>query len=73
MGPQTVAFMTAFIAAMVLYPSVQEKARREVDQVVGSRRPQFEDQASLPYVSALIKEVLRWAPPAPLGKRPAEW
>ncbi|GJJ15124.1 hypothetical protein Clacol_009399 [Clathrus columnatus] len=63
----TVAFMTAFIAAMTLWPSAQKKARQEVDKIIGARKPLFTDQASMPYISALIKEVLRWAPPAPMG------
>ncbi|KAF8637282.1 hypothetical protein AX17_002921 [Amanita inopinata Kibby_2008] len=64
----TVAFMTAFFAAMMLYPSAQGRAREEVDRVIGRERlPRYEDLESLPYVSALIKEVLRWAPAAPLG------
>ncbi|GJJ15152.1 hypothetical protein Clacol_009427 [Clathrus columnatus] len=62
----TVAFMTAFIAVMTLYPSIQETARREVDQVIGSRKPLFTDQNFMPYISALIKEIFRWAPITPL-------
>lgn len=65
---QTVAFMTAFIAAMTLFPHVQQCAQKEVDEhFEREKAPSPVDQASLPYVSALIKEVLRWAPPAPLG------
>lgn len=60
--------MTAFIAAMTLYPEAQIRAQKEIDVVlerdVGVKP---EDQKSLQYVDALIKEVLRWAPPAPLG------
>jgi cytochrome P450 len=64
----TVAFMTAFVAAMMLHPEAQIRAQREIDDNLG-RDPVLkpEDQKSLPYVDALIKEVLRWAPPAPLG------
>ncbi|PPQ92201.1 LOW QUALITY PROTEIN: hypothetical protein CVT25_008975 [Psilocybe cyanescens] len=64
----TVAFMTAFIAAMMMYPDVQVRAQKEVDDYFGNQEiPKPEDQMSLPFVDALIKEVLRWAPPAPLG------
>lgn len=59
--------MMAFIAAMVLYPSIQEQARQEVNRIIGFRAPRFGDLAEMPYVSALIKELLRWAPPAPVG------
>ncbi|KAJ6518519.1 cytochrome P450 monooxygenase [Mycena vulgaris] len=58
----------AFILAMIVYPNVQRKAQEELDAVVGKDRlPDFSDQASLPYCNALVKEVLRWHPPAPLG------
>src|ERR1700735_5839886 len=54
---------------MVLYPEAQQKAQEEIDAVVGTGRlPDFDDEASLPYVSALCQEVQRWHPVAPLGK-----
>lgn len=47
--------------AMVLYPDVQEKARREIDSVIGlGRLPDFNDRGSLPYIDAIVKEVLRY-------------
>jgi len=53
---------------MILYPEVQRKAQTEIDQVVGnSRLPDFSDQDVLPYVQAVLKEVLRWHPVLPLG------
>jgi cytochrome P450 len=53
---------------MILYPEVQRKAQAEIDQVVGnSRLPDFSDEAALPYVQAVLKEVLRWHPVTPLG------
>ena len=53
---------------MILYPEVQRKAQAEIDQVVGNLRlPNFSDQDALPYVEAVLKEVLRWHPVAPLG------
>lgn len=53
---------------MVLYPDVQKKAREEIDRVVGPNRlPTFSDRKNLPYIEALIKEVHRWNPVAPLG------
>ena len=45
---------------MLHYPDIQKKAQAEVDKVVGSSRmPEFSDMDSLPYVTALIKEVAR--------------
>ena len=55
---------------MVLHPDAQRKAQMEIDSVVGvDRLPDFDDEASLPYVSALVKEVMRWHPVTPIGKR----
>ena len=53
---------------MVLFPKVQQKAQIELDAVVGhDRLADSSDEASLPYTSAVVKEVLRWRPIAPLG------
>lgn len=53
---------------MSLYPDVQERAQMEIDHIVGKERlPNVDDKQKLVYISALIKEVLRWAPVAPLG------
>ncbi|KAI0326111.1 cytochrome P450 [Cubamyces sp. BRFM 1775] len=58
----------AFFCAMVLHPEVQQRAQAELDAVVGrDRLPEHTDRPSLPYVSALVKEVLRWFSPAPLS------
>lgn len=52
---------------MLLYPEAQRTAQAELDSVIGTDRlPDFTDE--LPYVTALIKEVLRWRPVAPLGE-----
>ena len=53
---------------MSLYPEVLKKAHEELDRVVGSHRlPTFDDQDSLVYVNAVIKETLRWHPVTPLS------
>lgn len=45
---------------MLLYPDTQRAAQDELDRVVGQNRlPTLEDRESLPYVTALTKEVLR--------------
>ena len=54
---------------MTVYPEVQRQAQVEIDRVIGNERfPTLADQSSLPYVDALVKEVLRWNPVGPLGK-----
>ncbi|KAG5643123.1 hypothetical protein DXG03_001549 [Asterophora parasitica] len=53
---------------MVRNPEVFRKAQEELDQVIGSGRlPTFDDRGSLPYLECILKEVLRWNPPVPLG------
>ena len=53
---------------MVLNPDVQSRAQAEVDSVVGKDRlPEFDDLPSLPYVEAIIMELLRWHPVVPFG------
>ncbi|TFY69812.1 hypothetical protein EVG20_g2997 [Dentipellis fragilis] len=56
------------ILALVLHPSVQERARAEIDNVVGrDRLPTLEDRNTLPYVGAILRESLRWNSIVPLG------
>ena len=46
---------------MIIYPEAQKKAQAEIDTVVGKDRlPDSNDKESLPYVEALMKEVLRY-------------
>ena len=48
------------IFAMTLFPNKQDKAQQEIDTIVGRNRlPEFSDRSSLPYVDALLHEVLR--------------
>ena len=50
-----------FFAAMIKYPEIQKKGQAEIDRVIGPNRlPDFTDEASLPYVAAIVKEALRW-------------
>ena len=54
--------------AMLQHPEVQERAQAEIDAVVGtSRLPDFDDRPNLPYVEAILMELLRMYPVAPLG------
>jgi len=64
----TIITSTSFILAMLLYPEAQRAAQAELDRVVGSDRlPSFEDRVSLPYITAIMQETLRWRPALPLG------
>ena len=53
---------------MVLNPDVMKKAQEELDRVVGKEDlPDFSDEGSLPYIDAVVRELLRWNPPGPIG------
>ena len=57
-----------WLLAMLAYPEVQVRAQAELDEVVGfARPPTFADLPSLPYIRAMVKEVLRWSPSVPFG------
>lgn len=62
--------LNTFILALVLYPDVQIKAQEELDRILPpGELPDFSYESSLPYVSAVVKEILRWwQPVAPVGE-----
>ena len=60
--------MQTLFLAMTLNPGVAEKAHEELDRVVGKDRlPEYSDRDDLPYIDAIVKELLRWNPPAPIS------
>lgn len=64
----TGASIVNFFLAMTLNPESQAKAQAEIDRVLDSERlPEFGDEDSLPYVTAVMKELLRWQPTNPLA------
>lgn len=67
----TASTMCSAFLALVTHPETLAAAHRELDDVIGwERTPTFEDEASLPYIRAFCKEVLRWRPVAVLGGTP---
>jgi len=68
-GAETTATTLSWWAlAMIAFPEVQRRAQAELDIIIGrDRLPTFADAPRLPYVCAVIKEVLRWRPALPLG------
>ena len=65
---KTSSAIKSFFLAATLHPEVVRLAQRELDEVLdGERLPDFSDKPRLPYISAIVKEVLRWRPPTPLG------
>jgi len=66
----TVSALSSFVLAMLLHPKIQKKAQAEIDRVVGQDRlATFHDRQSLPYVDAVMKEILRCYPPVPATSR----
>lgn len=69
-GDNTRMTMNVFIMAMISRPEAQERARKEIDSVCTDgnslRLPQMSDLSKMPYVAAMIKEVLRWRPTVPI-------
>ncbi|KZO94698.1 cytochrome P450 [Calocera viscosa TUFC12733] len=63
----TATVLMHFIKAMILYPEECKKGQAQVDAVCGDRLPKFSDRDELPYISAMVKEILRWRPPVPCG------
>ncbi|KAF9560814.1 cytochrome P450 [Agrocybe pediades] len=64
----TVSVVQSWILAMAHHPEIQKKAQAEVDRVVGdSRLPDFEDRPAMPYVEAMILEIMRWGVVTPLA------
>jgi cytochrome P450 len=64
----TTGTMHWWMLAMVAFPESQRRAQAELDAVVGrSRIPSFSDLPCLPYLRAMVKEVLRWRSVLPVG------
>lgn len=65
----TTASVSNFLLAMIHYPEIMRKAQAELDAVVGRDRvPTFSDRPHLPYMRAMVKELLRWRPAGPMGE-----
>ena len=52
---------------MLAHPSIQRRAHEELDSKLDGRLPTLDDQASLPFITAILKECLRWMVVGPLG------
>ncbi|KIJ60841.1 hypothetical protein HYDPIDRAFT_97981 [Hydnomerulius pinastri MD-312] len=67
-GEETASYLMTFLLAMTMDHSIQERAQAEIDTVVGKGRlPDFDDRPSLPYVEALLRELMRWHQVIPFG------
>jgi len=64
----TSSALTSCILGMLTNPKAQERAQEELDRILKQGRlPAFGDVDSLPYVSAIVKEVLRWSVVVPMA------
>lgn len=58
--------LNTFVMAAICYPDVFGRARKEVDSICDQdgtlRIPKLADLESMPYICAIIKELLRWRP-----------
>ncbi|QRV89144.1 cytochrome P450 family protein [Ceratobasidium sp. AG-Ba] len=64
-GSDTIAAgVKSFFLAMTLYPNAQTKAQAEISDYLQRQQRMIlpSDRASLPYTSALVRELLRWHP-----------
>lgn len=52
---------------MAQHRDIQERAQAEVDSVCGNKLPTMADRPNLPYVDAILSEVLRWVSIAPVS------
>ncbi|KAF8994706.1 cytochrome P450 [Cyathus striatus] len=68
-GSETTAVgLATGILALLENPNVLKKAQQEIDSVVlPGNFPTFGDQESLPYMTAIVKEILRYQAIAPIG------
>jgi cytochrome P450 len=67
-GETTSTTLEWWLLAMLAYPSVQARAHTELDEVVGrARPPTFADLPFLPYIRAMVKEIVRWSSLTPFA------
>ena len=64
----TSSALNSAILYLSAHPEVQDRADEELSRVVGDERsPTFEDEADLPYIRAIGKEILRIRPVTTIG------
>ncbi|GJE96526.1 cytochrome P450 [Phanerochaete sordida] len=63
-----VSTLNMFLWAMITFPEAQTAAHAALDRVLNRKRlPDIEDRDAIPYLTALLYEVMRWRPLVPLG------
>ncbi|ELU08822.1 hypothetical protein CAPTEDRAFT_129227 [Capitella teleta] len=54
------------ILTLLHHPDKQKKMVQEIDEVIGSRLPKLDDRSRLPYVNAVLHEIMRYGSGSPL-------
>jgi len=64
----TSSTLNSAIKYLAAFPEAQEKAYAEVTKIIGDyRSPTFDDENDLPYIRAIVKEILRLRPLTNIG------
>jgi cytochrome P450 len=64
----TSSALNSAIKYLAKFPDAQRRAHEELSRVVGdSRLPTFDDEEALPFIRAMVKEVLRIRPVTTIG------
>jgi cytochrome P450 len=64
----TSSTLNSAIKYLAAFPDAQSKAHAEITKIVGDdRSPTFDDEDSLPYIRAMVKEILRLRPTTSIG------
>ncbi|KZT31335.1 cytochrome P450 [Sistotremastrum suecicum HHB10207 ss-3] len=65
----SVTALDGLVLSMMVHPEIQKKAQQYIDEIISreDRLPELSDLNALPYISAMLKEILRWKPITPLG------
>lgn len=67
-GSETTSSLNSCMKYLAANPHVQQRAHEEIASIIGdSRSPTFDDEASLPYIRAIVREILRMRPVAQVG------
>jgi cytochrome P450 len=60
--------LTSCVLGLLEHPEVLKKAQGQIDGIVKpGHLPDLDDEPSLPYITAITKEALRWRDVVPLG------
>ena len=58
--------LTSLTYELLKHPDVLLKLRAEIDEVLGDQPIALNDISKMPYTSAVLRETLRFHPPAPI-------